>query len=111
MPIQDHIARIVKFQKARDWKQFHSPKNLAISVCLEASEILEHFQWSKDNNLPDGSKSDLEEEIADTYYYLLLLCNETGIDISKAFDRKMEINERKYPVEKAKGKSTKYTKL
>jgi len=111
MAIKDHIKQIIKFQKARDWKQFHSPKNLAISLALEAAEIIELFQWSKDNNLPTDKKADLADEIADTYYYLLLLSHETGIDIQEAFDKKMRKNAEKYPVEKAKGNSTKYNKL
>lgn len=109
--MKDDIKKIIKFQKARNWKQFHSPKNLAISLNLEASELLEIFQWTKDNNLPEESKKQLEEEIADVYYYLLLLAHETNIDIKKAFNRKMEINAKKYPVGKAKGKATKYNKL
>jgi len=105
----EDVKKILEFQKERDWKQFHSPKNLAISLSIESSEILEIFQWAKDNNLPADKKAHLEEEIADVYYYLLLLAHETGVDIKKAFAEKMKKNAEKYPVEKAKGNSTKYT--
>jgi NTP pyrophosphatase (non-canonical NTP hydrolase) len=105
------IKEILKFRKERDWEQFHLPKNLAISLALEAAEVLELFQWTKDNNLPADKKHELEEELADVYYWLLLISHEYGIDINKALERKMKKNAQKYPVSKAKGKSTKYTKL
>jgi NTP pyrophosphatase (non-canonical NTP hydrolase) len=106
-----HLKKIIKFQQDRDWKQFHTPKNLAISLALEASEILEIFQWTKDSNVPETKKALLEHEIADVYYYLLLLAHETGIDIKKAFDKKMKINLKNYPVKKSRGNSKKYTEL
>lgn len=109
--MQKDLEKILKFQKQRDWKQFHSPKNLAISLSLEASEILEIFQWTKDNNLPEEKKIMLEEEIADVYYYLLLLAHEAGIDIKEAFNKKMELNAKKYPEDKAKGNSKKYNEF
>ena len=105
------IELILRFQAERDWKQYHSPKNLAISLALESSEILELFQWTKDNSLPEDKRALLEEEIADVYYYLLLLAHETGVDITKAFNKKMKINAEKYPVSKSKGLSNKYTEL
>lgn len=111
MSLEADIRAILKFQKERDWKKFHLPKNLAISLSLEASEILEIFQWSKNNQLPKGEKDNLAMEIADVYYYLLLLAHETGIDISRAFQKKMMINSKKYPVKKAKGNSVKYNKF
>lgn len=103
------LEKILNFQKEREWKQFHSPKNLAISLAIEASEILEIFQWTKDNKLPKEKKHHLSEELADVYYFLILLAHESGIDLKKAFNEKMEINEKKYPIEKAKGSSKKYT--
>jgi NTP pyrophosphatase (non-canonical NTP hydrolase) len=105
------LKEILKFRDNRDWKQFHSAKNLAISLSLETSEILELFQWSENNNLPKEKLNHLKDEIADIYYYLLLLAYETNIDIKKAFLDKMKKNNEKYPVEKAKGKSKKYTEL
>ena len=105
------LEKILQFQKERDWKQYHQPRNLAISLCLEASEVLEIFQWSKDNEVPKGKIEHLEEELADVYYYLLLLAHESGVDIKQAFQRKMKINSKKYPVNSSKGSSKKYTEL
>jgi NTP pyrophosphatase (non-canonical NTP hydrolase) len=105
------LRQILKFRDARDWKQFHSPKNLGISLALEAAEILETFQWTGDNKLPENKKEELELEIADVYYYLLLLAHETGVNIEKAFQRKMKLNEKRYPVSKAKGNSKKYSEF
>ena len=107
--MEKDIQEILKFQKERDWKQFHLPKNLAISLSIEAAEILEIFQWTKGSDLPGEKRKHLEEEIADVYYYLLLLAHETNIDIKKAFQKKMMINAKKYPVSKSKGSSKKYT--
>ncbi len=107
--IKTFTKKILAFRDARDWKQFHSPKNLAISLALEASEVLEHFQWSKDNQLPSDKKAALADELADVYCYLLLLGHETGIDINRALLAKMKKNARNYPVRKARGKSLKYT--
>lgn len=109
--MKDKIERIIEFQKERDWKQFHFPKNLAISLCLEAAEVLELFQWTKDNNLPSSKKKHLEEELADVLYYLLLLAHETDTDLDVAFENKMKLNAAKYPVKKSKGSSKKYTEL
>jgi NTP pyrophosphatase (non-canonical NTP hydrolase) len=109
--MKEDIKRILEFQKKRDWLQFHLPKNLAISLSLEAGKVLELFQWTEDNRLPDNKKQELAEELADVYYYLLLLANETGIDVIAAFDDKMRISEERYPISKSKGCSQKYTKL
>lgn len=109
--MQEDLDKILKFQKERDWKQFHSPKNLAISLSIEATEILELFQWTKDNNLPEDKRIELKEELADVYYYLLLLAYESGMDIKKTFKEKMTLNEKRYPVDKAKGNSKKYNEL
>lgn len=105
------IKQIVAFQKERDWEQYHLPKNLAISLSLEASEVLEIFQWSKNLDLPADKKQLLADELADVFYYLLLLSHETKIDLTSAFKRKMRQNAKKYPISKSKGKSTKYTDL
>jgi NTP pyrophosphatase (non-canonical NTP hydrolase) len=106
-----NLRRILKFRKERNWKQFHLPKNLAISLSLEAAEVLELFQWTKDNKLPRGMKRELEAELADVYYWLLLLSHEFDIDVDKALAKKMVDNARKYPVTKSRGKSTKYHRL
>jgi NTP pyrophosphatase (non-canonical NTP hydrolase) len=106
--------KIIEYRDARDWKQFHNPKDLAISLALEASEVLEHFQWKSPKEIEEHiktNKGDIGEELADVLYWVLLTSHDLGIDVVEAFDKKMEQNEKKYPIEKAKGKHTKYTKL
>jgi len=108
------IQKIIDFRDERDWKQFHRPKDLAISLCLEASELLELFQWKNGNevdNLIEDNKDRIAEELADVFYWVLLMSHEVHIDIVEAFNKKMLKNEKKYPVEKAKGSSKKYDKL
>ena len=103
---------VLAFRDERDWHQFHSPKNLAISLSLEAAELLEHFQWTEpEAEIPPEQRLELEKEIGDVQLYLLLLAAELGIDPLEAAARKLEENRRKYPVEKANGRATKYTKL
>lgn len=109
--IKSLTEKIKKFRDDRDWKQFHSPKNLAISLQLEASEILELFQWTKDNELPKEKIKDLRDELADTFNYLLLLADKFNIDLCDASEGKIKKNEKKYPIKKSKGKSIKYNKL
>ncbi len=106
------IEKIVEFCDARDWKQFHNPKDLAISLLLEAGEVLEHFQWKNNDAIEKhikNNKSDIGEELADVLYWVLLISHYLDIDILDALERKIEKNETKYPVEKAKGKADKYT--
>jgi NTP pyrophosphatase (non-canonical NTP hydrolase) len=109
--MKKNLQRILRFRKERNWKQFHLPKNLAISLCLEATEVLELFQWTKDNKLPRGKKKELEAELADVYYWLLLLSHDYGVNLEKALAKKIVENARKYPVAKARGRSTKYHQL
>lgn len=102
------------FRDARDWRQFHNPKDLAISLSLEASEVLEHFQWKSTEEIKKyikENKKDIAEELADVFYWVLLLSNDLDVDIEKAFILKMQKNSKKYPIKKAKGKHTKYTEL
>jgi NTP pyrophosphatase (non-canonical NTP hydrolase) len=103
--------RIKKFCADRDWSQFHDPKNLAISLQLEASEVLELFQWTKDNQAKVGKEEDMKDELADVLYWLIMLSNHYDIDLVSALDKKMDKNEVKYPIEKAKGNSAKYSEL
>ena len=105
------VERIQTFCKDRDWSQFHDPKNLAISLQLEASEVLELFQWSQDNQLKKGKESEISDELADVLYWVIMLSNHYNIDLVEALNKKMDKNELKYPIEKAKGKSAKYTDL
>ena len=99
--------KIVRFAEERDWLQFNTPENIAKSICIEAGELLECFQW--DNTYND--KDELKYEIADVMNYCILLCHQIGVDPKEIILEKMKISEKKYPVEKAKGKSTKYNKL
>lgn len=105
------VERIRAFCEERDWSQFHDPKNLAISLQLEASEVLELFQWTKDNQVKEGKEVEIADELADVMYWLIMLANHYKIDLLEALDKKMDKNDAKYPVDKAKGKSDKYTEL
>lgn len=98
--------KIVKFAEERDWLQFNTPENLAKSISIEAGELLECFQWNNDYN-----KEELQQEIADVLNYSILLCHQIGVDPKQIVLDKMEISAKKYPIEKSKGKSTKYDKL
>ena len=104
---KDTIDRIRKFSEDRDWDQFHSPANLAKSIAIEACELLECFQWS-DTDYDIGHVS---EELADVLVYCRDLLDKLGLDEDEIVNRKMEQNERKYPVEKAKGSAAKYNQL
>jgi dCTP diphosphatase len=102
------------FAEERDWEQFHSPKNLSMALSVEASEIVEHFQWlteEQSKNLPNDKREEVETELADTLIYLIRLADKLEIDLLAAAQGKIEVNERKYPVGKAKGNAKKYTEL
>lgn len=107
-------ASITKFRDERDWKQFHNPKDLAISLTLEAAEVLEHFQWKSPKEIEEHiikNKAEIGEELADVLYWVLLLGNDLDIDLADAFQKKMVKNAQKYPLEKARGSHAKYTEL
>ena len=100
------------FAITRDWEQFHSPKNLSMALSVEASEIVEHFQWlteEQSKNLPKDKLEEVESELADTLIYLIRLADQMDIDLLAAAHSKIEVNERKYPVDKSKGNARKYT--
>lgn len=103
--------RIVKFRDDRDWRPFHNPKDLAISVSLEAAELLENFQWSGEATEVPEKIGAICEEIADVMIYCELLCSRLGLHADEIINNKIEKNEAKYPVEKAKGNKKKYTEL
>ena len=106
--------QIVEFRDERDWKQFHSPRNLAASISIEAAELLELFQWSSDATLADdveARRDDLERELADVVIYALLMAHETGVDVEAAIASKLAENDSKYPAEKSRGSRAKYTEL
>lgn len=110
--LEDLAARILAFREARDWARFHTPRNLAASLSIEAAELLEIFQWDLEDTPVDTARRErISEELADTIIYALLLAHESGVDLAHAVEEKLRENERKYPVEKSKGRSTKYTEL
>ena len=102
------------FRDARDWRQFHTPKDMAISVVLEAGELLEHFQWKSADEMSihvRDHKSEISEEVADIFTFLLEFADDCGIDLVAATYAKLAKSEKKYPVAKARGNHTKYTEL
>lgn len=112
--IKELVKKIIAFRDARDWKQFHNPKDCAISLSLEAGEVLEHFQWRDEAEVLKYIKTDkghIAEELADVFYWILLMSHDLDIDIIDALDKKIKKNGEKYPVKKSKGKHTKYNKL
>lgn len=112
--MEELVQKLREFAQERDWDQFHSPKNLSMALIAEAAELIEHFQWVTEDqsyNLPTDQLAEVALELADIQIYLIRLADKLGIDIAEATKKKMAINERKYPVEKAKGTNKKYTKL
>jgi len=106
--------RILKFRSEREWGKFHNPKDTAISLVLEATEYLEHFQWKNTNEIEAHiaqHKDKVSDELSDVLYWVLLIAHDLDIDLNESLSKKMDENERKYPIEKAKGKHTKYTEL
>lgn len=100
------IKKIKQFNEERDWDQFHSPENLVKSISIEAGELLECFQWNSNYNIDE-----VKSELADVLNYSLLLADKLGVDPEQIILDKMKITAKKYPIDKAKGVSTKYTKL
>ena len=114
MDIRQLQQKVIEFRDARDWAQYHNPKDLAISLSLEAAELLEIFQWKASREV-EAIKSDpderrkVKEELGDVFIYALNMCRAFGFDPSEVILEKLGINEKKYPVEKAKGNPRKYT--
>ncbi len=109
--IQDKVTRFVE---ERNWRQFHSPLNMAINLSVEASELLEIFTWSdkeKSYKVVEDKRDAIENEVADILYNLVDFCKQSNIDLAAAFEKKMQLNEKKYPVEKSYGSEKKYTEL
>ncbi|WP_442873617.1 nucleotide pyrophosphohydrolase [Dysosmobacter sp.] len=105
------IQRVLRFRDDRDWRQFHTPKDLAISMSLEAAEVLELFQWSGTDLECADKLPRLREELADVLSYCILLADVCGLDLDEIMNEKVDKNEAKYPVDKARGRSAKYTEL
>ena len=113
MPIQELQKQLKEFAIKRDWEQFHSPRNLAAAISIEASELQEHFLWQSDqqaSQAPDEkTKHEIAMELADIFAYLLRISTQLDIDLEVALKEKMRINEDRYPAEKVRGSSKKYT--
>lgn len=109
---QDLTERLAQFAKERDWEQFHSPKNLAMALIVEAGELVEQLQWLSEEEsraLPDPLRQAVSEEAADVLLYLLRFCDRLGIDLEQAAWAKIEKNAAKYPADKVRGSARKYT--
>ncbi|MGG4046311.1 nucleotide pyrophosphohydrolase [Paenibacillus favisporus] len=104
-------SKIVGFRDQRNWGQFHNAKDLAISLSLEASELLELFQWKRSEDVIKDKKEDIKDELSDVLYYVLLMSHDLGINIEEALESKLKKNEKKYPVDKAYGNNKKYSEL
>ena len=114
--IADLKSRVLAFARERDWEQFHAPKNLSMALAAEAGELMEHFLWatpeeSRQIALDPVKRAKIAEELADVVIYALEFANATGLDVAAAIEAKMAANAKKYPVEKARGRSEKYTDL
>ena len=108
---QETINQVLKFRDDRNWKQFHNPKDLAISISLEAAELLEVFQWSADDVICTEKMDKIREELADVVNYCVLMADACGLDLDEIVQAKIQKNNEKYPVEKAYGSKEKYTEL
>jgi NTP pyrophosphatase (non-canonical NTP hydrolase) len=112
--LQTLTEKIIRFRDERDWAQFHNPKDLALSLSLEAAELLEIFQWKDGAAIAataQEKKAELAHELADVLYWTLLMAHDLKIDLGAALEEKLVANAKKYPVDKAKGSSAKYTEL
>jgi NTP pyrophosphatase (non-canonical NTP hydrolase) len=112
--IKELTERVVSFRDARDWKQFHRPKDMALSLMLEAAEVGEIFQWKSEEQVEQERaviREKLERELSDVLYWVLLMARDSEIDLEDAFQRKLVENERKYPVELSRGSSKKYSEF
>lgn len=108
---QDTINEVLKFRDDRDWKQFHNPKDLAISISLESAELLEVFQWSAEDVVCENKIDKIREELADVVNYCIQMADACGLDLDEIVHDKVKLNNEKYPVEKAFGSKEKYTEL
>lgn len=108
---QETINQVLKFRDDRNWKQFHNPKDLALSISLEAAELLEIFQWSGSDTVCESKKDRIKEELADVLNYCILMADVCGLDMDEIIQEKIKNNNEKYPVEKAKDSAKKYNEL
>ena len=111
MDFEEARKAALEFRDEREWAQFHNPKDLAASISIEASELLECFQWSGSDTSADGREQRLREELADVLIYGIYMADAMGADIPQIIDEKLRLNAAKYPVGRARGTSAKYTEL
>ena len=107
--IKDLRSLVAQFVRERDWEQFHDPKNLAMSIAIEAAELMEHFQWDRNDQIPDlfskpGKREEVEEELADVACYCLSLANNLKVDLAEAIEKKILKNAKKYPAGEYRGR-------
>ena len=108
------LKKLIDFRHERDWEQFHTTRNLASALCVEAAELLDIFRWARDSEtteIVNQQRSQIESEVADVAILLIYLSHDLNISIEHAVKKKLEINRKKYPIEKVKGISTKYNNL
>jgi len=111
-PLDKLAEHLRQFADERDWEQFHSPKNLTMALSVEVAEIAEHFQWlteQQSRELDGAGKAEVELELADALIYLVRLADQLGIDLLEAAERKLAVNEARYPADKVRGSSRKYS--
>lgn len=109
--LEDVVDQVIRFRDERNWKQFHNPKDLAISICLEAAELLENFQWSGNETDVPEKKTSIVEELADVLIYCIMMADVLHVDVNEIIMEKLKKNGQKYQVEKAYGSKKKYTEL
>ena len=109
--MKELMNRINQFRDDRDWRKFHNEKDLAISISLEASELLELFQWKNSEVVVESSLKEIKEELADVLIYSLMMADNLNLDVDDIIKNKLDLNERKYPIEKSRGSNKKYNEL
>ncbi len=109
--MKELMNRINQFRDERDWRKFHNEKDLAISISLEASELLELFQWKKSEEVVEKSLQEIREELADVFIYSFMMADNLNLDVEDIIKSKLDLNEQKYPVEKSRGSNKKYNEL
>lgn len=109
--MKELMNRINQFRDDRDWRKFHNEKDLAISISLEASELLELFQWKNSEEVVEKSLQEIREELADVFIYSFMMADNLNLDVEEIIKSKLDLNEQKYPVEKSRGSNKKYNEL
>lgn len=109
--MKELMNKINQFRDDRDWRKFHNEKDLAVSISLEASELLELFQWKNSEEVVESSLEEIKEELADVFIYSFMMADNLNLDVEEIIKSKLDLNEQKYPVEKSRGSNKKYNEL